>query len=84
MEHMHTNAATQCDRIAIYGSPDGTIARVPLPAGVVPVSFTSHYGRARFLVMVIDADDPRSDDAILVEAIRAMDAELAALAEDVA
>ena len=71
-----------CNRIAIYGSPDGTLARVPLPAHVVPVGFTSHYGKARFLVAVIDAADPRPDDEILANAIRQMDTELAELAED--
>jgi hypothetical protein len=74
----------QCDRIAIYGSPDGTLVRVPLPPDVVPMGFTSHYGKARFLVDVVMADDPRTDDQIALDAIRAMDGELLALAEDAA
>lgn len=71
-----------CDRLAVYGSPDGTVCRVPVLPGVTPVSFTSYHGRARFLITVIDANDPRSDDDLIREAIAVMDADLAALAEE--
>jgi hypothetical protein len=74
----------QCDRIAIYGSPDGTFARVPLPPDVTPVGFTSHYGKARFLVDVVMHDDPRTDDQVALDAMRAMDGELLALVEEAA
>jgi hypothetical protein len=74
----------QCDRFAIYGSPDGTMTRVPLPPDVAPVGFTSHYGKGRFLVDVVMANDPRTDDQILLDAMRAMDGELLALAQDAA
>jgi hypothetical protein len=82
MKILHRAARPQCERLAIYGSPDGTITRVPLPPDVTPVAFTSHYGRDRFLVDVVERDDPRTDVQIMLDAIRCVDDELRALAED--
>jgi hypothetical protein len=73
-----------CTKIAVYASPDGSMARVPIPASVVPTGFTAIRGRARFLVAVIDVDDPRDDETLIQEAMREVEQELAALAEDAA
>jgi hypothetical protein len=42
---------------------------VPIPAGVVPQGLCSVAGRARFLVCVIDATDPRSDRDLVEAAL---------------
>ena len=66
---MKVTPPAPCEKIALYGAPDGTTARVPVPAGVVPEGLLSIYGRTRFLVDVIDADDPRTDAQIAEAAI---------------
>jgi hypothetical protein len=66
---MNVTRPAPCDQIALYGAPDGTTTRVPIPAGCTPQPLVSVYGRARFLVAVIDADDPRTDAQVVAEAL---------------
>jgi hypothetical protein len=60
-----------CEQIALYGASDGTTTRVPIPAGFAPQGMVSIYGRARFLVAVIAADDPRTDAEVVADALAA-------------
>jgi hypothetical protein len=74
-----------CDRLALYATKDGSRTKdQPVRAGAsVPMRFTQDGAEFVLLAVITPQGDETADAAILRE-VRELDAEIAALLEDVA